>query len=146
VIYLLTLVSSTFFIVSNITAGSWPPEYSALTSTSTLVSPSRTANSDKTFYSDVVVQVSDSDFPHVASNRIVELPIPKSKSYGGATSIDFSLGNTAPSWATFDSDKNTVVVNTSAIPVMTEYSFELKSKVGPWSCEYSQTITIRVEH
>jgi hypothetical protein len=77
---------------------------------------------------------------------MVELPIPKSYSYGGATYIEFSLGSTAPSWAAFDNDKNTVVVNTSAIPVMTEYSFELKSKVGPWSCEYSQTITIRVEH
>jgi hypothetical protein len=127
------------------TAVSRPPEYSALIISPTLVSPARTANSDKTFYSDVVVQVSDAIFDFLSSGTTVELPIPKSFSYGGATHVDFSLGNNAPSWATFDDAKDTVVVNTSAIPISTEYSFELKSKIGTSSCEYTQRITIKAE-
>jgi hypothetical protein len=92
-----------------------------------------------------VIQVSDVIFNFLSSGNIVELPIPKSFSYGGATHVDFSLGNNAPSWATFDDNKNSVVVNTSVIPISTEYSFDLKSKVGTSSCEYIQTITIKAE-
>jgi hypothetical protein len=132
--------------VSNLSAISWnevSPAYEILPA---LVFSSRTINNDKTYYSDVVIQVSDAIFFQIASNRMVEMPISKSYSYGGATHIEFFLESTAPSWAIFDSNKNTVVVNTSAISEKTEYSFELKSKIGLSSCEYTQIITIRVEH
>lgn len=138
-------ISTPFSSVSNLTEVNWNANYTALSSTPSITSSSKTENSDKTYYSDVVVQISNANFDFLSSGTIVELPVPKSYSFGGETHVGFSLGANTPSWATFDNNKNSVVVNTSAVPMSTEYSFELKTKVGTSQCEFSQTITIKVE-